>query len=174
MSVAQLSAATHKRLEERDRWPTTEADALCYKFLLQYLAESEVLKDFSVRAASGPINIEEMWKLCNAQKIAVHLALVEKFPQFEYMHMLSFGIDLETSSPCAIFVTREGITTADNSRKVREENDLARTEAVNEAFRKMFTEYLHVDEENDSFYFEWTPLDEPLAIRHDNLNGTKH
>jgi hypothetical protein len=174
MSNAELSVDTLVRLADVSRIPTTEADALCYKFLLQYLAECEVLQRYAALAAKGPVDPEQMWDECNAQKVAVHLALHSKFPQYEYMHMFSFGVDPETNSPCANFVVPEsGLITEENSRKMREPN-LQRQEAVNNAFQKMFSYYMRVDPDH-SFYFGWEPNEEPLNIQQDvNANEVKH
>lgn len=174
MSVTELSVATHKRLADQSRWPTTEADALCYKFLLQYLAESEVLFHYSKAAASGPIDPEQMWDDANAQKIALHLKLREMFPQFTYVHMFSFGVDPESNSPCALFVNADGISTKENSQAMHDKPDLARQEAVNDGFHKLFSYHMHIEDES-SIVFEWEPSDEPLQIHEDpNTTATKH
>lgn len=172
-----LSASTLVRLADESRYPTDEASALVYKFLLQFCAETEYLSHIPHRLYAG----EKLDATVETATLAehsrlIHTTLREKFPQFKYMHRFSYVCE-ENGAPAMRTVNAEGYfgqPDEDDTAVKMDARDMFEQEHVAQiAFTYLFEHHLKVEEDH-TFEFTWEKLEVPNTMQFKQLNATTH
>jgi hypothetical protein len=164
----EISQNIIKCMGDPSRQPTTEAEALSHKFLLQHLAEQEAMR----KASNENLPYIVAVSLAELASRMVHGMFVLTYPQFRHTKYLSYAFDRENMQPGIRPVDSNGYYVA-SLLDVAPEHDIERDEVVQQAMEIVFKHHMRVYEDH-TFEFVWETCSLNMEFVNLNEPAVKH